>query len=342
MKKINIFLVIFFLIFIVLGIFVTKNIPSGQANITKKLTPFTVILDWTPNTNHTGMYVALAKGWYKDEGLDVKILPYASGTSPEVLVTSGKADVGVSTAEGVVASAASGNPVVSIATIIQHNTSGFMALANNGITSPKDLDNKIDGDSASPLETAILHAIITKDGGNGTVKNVNLDVGAMQALTSKKIDFFWVFEGWEVIQAKQQGLKVVYFPSSKYGIPDYYTPVLVASPVEIKQRPELLKKFMRATAKGYQYAISNPKDAAALLIATTPKGTFPDTKFISTSQNFLSAHYVDKGRQWGLQDAKSWHDYPQFMLDAGAVVDNNGKPLHSLNFDSLYTNNFLK
>ncbi len=85
------------------------------------------------------MYVALAKGWYKQQGLDVKILPYASGTSPEVLVASGKADVAVSSTEGVVAAAAAGDPVVSIAAIIQHNTSGFIARSDNGIKVQKIL-----------------------------------------------------------------------------------------------------------------------------------------------------------------------------------------------------------
>ncbi len=339
MKKIYILLIVILAAFILVGVgaFTTKQEKKIDA-----LTPFTVVLDWTPNTNHTGMYVAQAKGWYKDEGLDIKILPYASGTAPEVLVTSGKADVAVSSTEGVVANAAIGNPVVSIAAIIQHNTSGFMVLADNGIKTPKDLDNRIDGGSGSPIESAILKKIITTDGGKGNFKSANLDVAAMQALISKKIDFFWVFEGWEVVQAKHQGLKVVYFPSSNYGVADYHTPVLVTSPGEIKQKPELLKKFMAATSKGYQYAILHPKEAAQILIATAPKGTFPDTSFIEESQDFLSAHYVDKGRIWGLQDQKAWHEYPQFMVNTNGVVDASGKPVKKLDFDSLYTNEFIK
>src|SRR6266513_2591732 len=146
MKKIIIFLLLFLGILILLGSYVGINKLKGQQKTAEKLTPFTVVLDWTPNTNHTGMYVALAKGWYKEQGLDVKILPYASGTSPEVLVTSGKADIAVSSTEGVIAAAASSNPVISIAAIIQHNTSGFLARSDNGIKSPKGLDNKIDGD----------------------------------------------------------------------------------------------------------------------------------------------------------------------------------------------------
>lgn len=342
MKRAALFLIILFGLLFALAIFIVKDLIRQQNESLNKLTPFTVVLDWTPNTNHTGMYVALAKGWYKEQGLDVKILPYASGTAPEVLVTSGKADVAVSSTEGVVAAAASGNPVVSIAAIIQHNTSGFLARSDAGIKTPKDLDNKIDGDSASPTEKAILTKIITADGGKGTFKNVNLDVDSMQALASKKIDFFWAFEGWEVIQAKQQGIPVVYFSSLKYGIPDYYTPVIVSSPAEIKQNPVLLKKFMAATTKGYQYAINHPHEAAQILITATPKDTFPDKNLVTKSQEFLSAHYVDPGREWGLQDAKAWQEYPQFMIGAGGVQDKNGKPVKKLDFASLYTNEFLQ
>src|SRR6185437_7107157 len=218
MKRISILFILFLILIILVGSYVGIKKFYNQSKAST-LIPFTVVLDCTPNTNHTGMYVALAKGWYKEQGLDVKILPYASGTSPEVLVTSGKADVAVSNTEGVVAAAASGNPVVSIAAIIQHNTSGFLARSDSGITTPKDLDNKIDGDLASPIEKAILQKIITADGGKGTFKNVNLDVDSMQALATKKIDFFWAFEGWEVIQAKEEGIPTVYFSSLKYGIP---------------------------------------------------------------------------------------------------------------------------
>jgi ABC-type nitrate/sulfonate/bicarbonate transport system substrate-binding protein len=338
MKKLIVFLGIAVLL-IAAGSYFFVN-KSNKTTTT--LTPFTVVLDWTPNTNHTGMYVALAKGWYKQQGLDVKILPYASGTAPEVLVASGKADVAVSSTEGVVAAAAAGSPVVSIAAIIQHNTSGFIARSDSGIKNTRDLDNKIDGDSDTPVEDAIVKTIIQKDGGKGVFTHANLDVDSMQALANKKIDFFWAFAGWEVIQANQQGIPVIYFPSLAYGIPDYYTPVLVASPTEIKQKPELLKKFMAATSEGYTYAIKHPKEAADILIATTPKDTFPDKGFIQKSQAFLSAHYVDSGRKWGLQDKKAWHDYPQFMIDAGAVLDKNGKKVTTLPFDSLYTNEFLQ
>lgn len=335
----------YFLIFIAIliagGLFWRTHQLKQDILQTKKFTHVTVALDWTPNTNHTGMYVALRKGWYKDQGLDVTILPY-SNVSSDVLVTNGKADIGIGATEGVLADAANGNPVVSIAAIIAHNTSGFITLANNGITSPKDFDGKLYGGGGSPAESVIIGAIIKKDGGKGNFKNVSLDIEAMQALENKRIDFVWVFEGWEVIQAKHLGYKVNYFPSLSYGIPDYYTPTIITSPKEIKEKPELLKKFMTATSKGYEYARIHPKESAQMLIASTPKGTFPDTAFIINSQEFLSSHYADVNHKWGWQEKAGWHNYPQFLIDSKAVLDTNGKPVKSLDLDSLYTNKFLQ
>jgi ABC-type nitrate/sulfonate/bicarbonate transport system substrate-binding protein len=307
----------------------------------QQLTNMTLALDWTPNTNHTGIYVALAQQWYQDEGIDLHLLPYSASVSPDVLVSTGKADVGISSTEGIVADAAVGQPVVSIAAIIQHNTSALVTLADSGLTRPRDLDGKTYGGFGAPYESAVVGEIIQKDGGKGQFKNVTLSVDAMQALESHRIDFVWVFEGWEVIQAQRQGVKLNIFPITNYGVADYYTPNLITSPAEIQQKPELLRKFMLATTCGYEYARTHPQDAAQMLIKQAPTGSFPDTGLVFASQGYLSQRYADPGRKWGLQDASAWHGYPQFMLNSNGILDASGKPIHSLNFDALYTNQFL-
>jgi len=301
----------------------------------------TLALDWTPNTNHTGIYVALAQSWYRAEGIDLKLLPYSANVSPDVLVSTGKADVGVSSTEGIVADAAVGQPVVSIAAIIQHNTSALVTLASSGLTRPSDLDGKIYGGFGAPYESAVVGEIIQKDGGKGQFKNVTLSVDAMQALESHRIDFVWVFEGWEIIQAQREGVKLNVFPITNYGVADYYTPNLIASPAEIQQKPDLLHKFMTATACGYEYARTHVQQSAQMLLVQN-KGVFPDTGLVLASQQFLSPRYANPGRKWGMQDAAAWHGYPQFILDSGGVDDASGKPVHSLNFDAMYTNQFLE
>src|SRR5205823_1534322 len=267
------------LIVLVVGAFIWQQRAAGTAaspHGTQKMTTMKLALDWTPNTNHTGIYVALKKGWYRDEGINLQLLPYSANISPDVLVSSGKADVGVSSTEGIVADAAVNQPVVSIAAIIQHNTSALVTLASSGLNRPRDLDGKTYGGFGAPYETPVVGGIIQKDGGKGQFKNVTLDVDAMQALESHRIDFVWVFEGWEVIQAQRDGVKLNVFPIINYGIPDYYTPNLVTSPAEIQQKPALLHKFMTATTCGYEYARAHAHEAAQMLLDEAPKGTFPD------------------------------------------------------------------
>jgi ABC-type nitrate/sulfonate/bicarbonate transport system substrate-binding protein len=348
------------LVIVVVGAFLWQEHAAGSGSTTyvapwaqcatlakaapRQLTSMSLALDWTPNTNHTGIYVALAQGWYRAEGIDLHLLPYSSSVSPDVLVSSSKADVGVSSTEGIVADAAVGQPVVSLAAIIQHNTSALVTLASSGLTRPSALDGKVYGGFGAPYESAVVGEIMRKDGGKGQFKNVTLDVDAMQALESRRIDFVWVFEGWEVIQAQRAGVKLNVFPITNYGVADYYTPNLVASPGEIKQKPALLHKFMTATACGYEYARTHAREAAQMLINEANKaapGTFPDTGLVFASQAFLSPRYADAGRKWGWQDAAPWHGYPQFILNSGGVDDAAGKPVHSLNFNALYTDQFL-
>src|SRR5579884_1564422 len=204
----------------------TTNAAAGTTK-PQHLTPMTLALDWTPNTNHTGIYVALKEGWYADEGIDLKLLPYSANISPDVLVSSGKADVGISSTEGIVADAAVGQPVVSIAAIIQHNTSALVTLASSGLTRPAMLDGKVYGGFGAPYEGAVVGAIIKHDGGKGVFKNVTLSVDAMDALKAHRVDFVWIFEGWEGIQAEREGLKLNFFPITNYGVADYYTPTIV-------------------------------------------------------------------------------------------------------------------
>lgn len=313
------------------------------SRMVRQLQEVTLALDWTPNTNHTGFYIAQAKGWYKDAGIKLKILPYSSTVSPDILVASNKADVGISSTEGVISDTVLSQPVVSIAAIVQHNTSSLVVLEDSTIQRPSDLVGKIYGGFGAPSEAAVVNAIVKKDGGLAAgVKNVVLDTGAMEALKNKRIDVVWIYDGWEGILAKQEGLRLRSFPLIKFGIPDYYTPVIITSIQTAKKKSDLLSKFMQVTARGYEYTRKNPKESAQILIDQVPKGTFPDTKLVFASQEYLSLRYAEKQQKWGLQNKESWTNYPKFLLDEGAIRDASGREVKSIDFEKLFTNEFLK
>jgi ABC-type nitrate/sulfonate/bicarbonate transport system substrate-binding protein len=335
------------LLVIILGAYFWQQRAVMSSNTTTSntsKTPLTTVrlaLDWTPNTNHTGIFVAEENHWYQQEGINLQILPYSANVTPDTLVTTGKADVGISSTEQIVSDAAVGQPVVSIAAIVEHNTSGLAVLSSSGITNPKQLDGKVYGAFGAPYETPVISQVIKHNGGTGNFKSVTIDIDPIQALQSHRVDFVWVFAGAEGIQAKDEGIKLNFFPISSNGIPDYSTPDLITSPTEAAQKADLLKRFMAATAKGYEYARQHPQQAAQDLIAANPKGTFPDQKYVFDSQDYLSPRYADSGQQWGLQTAASWTNYPQFIVQHDGVTDAAGNPVHSINYSSLYTNKFL-
>lgn len=316
------------------------NAPAAPA-CKGHLTTLKFALDWTPNTNHTGVYVALEKGWYAAQCLNVQILPYSANVSADTLVSSGQAFAGISSTESIVADAAVRQPVVSVAAIVQHNTSALVTLSSSGLHSPRDLDGKTYGGFGAPYEAAVVGAIIRQNGGQGVFKNVTLNIDTLQALETKQVDFAWVFEGWEVIEAERAGFKLNVFPITAYGIPDYYTPTMITSPQQIKEHPDLLRRFMAATAQGYEYARTHAHEAALLLIKGAGASTFPDQGLVLASQDFLSARYADPGRAWGLQDAAAWQGYPGFMLRHHAIVNADNQPVTNVDSHALYTNQFL-
>jgi ABC-type nitrate/sulfonate/bicarbonate transport system substrate-binding protein len=299
-------------------------------------------LDWTPNTNHTGIYVALYKGWYKDEGITLKLLPYSESVTPDTLVYTGKADLGISFTESVVADSAANQPVVSIAAIIAHNTSELAVRKDSGISSPRQLDNKIYGGFGAPYEYAEVGAVLKHSGGTGQFKDVTLNIDPIEALKSKRVDFVWIYAGWEAIEAQEEGLPLTVFPLDQNGIPDYPTPNIITSAEMIKNKAPLLKKFMVATTKGYTFAEQHPKAAAKILIQEALPGTFPNTALVYASQAYLSPRYQSTNQIWGLQTYDAWNNYTNFMISRKGELSADGKPVSSINVKSLYTNQYIE
>lgn len=273
----------------------------------------TVVLDWTPNTNHTGLYVADALGYFKAEGLDVKILQPAGGTA-EQLVATGKAEFGISYQESVTFARIQNLPVVSIAAIIQHNTSGFAALKSKGIKTPKNWAGKNYGGWGSPVEAATLKALIEKDGGK--FKDIKiLTTGSADFFQTSKsaVDFAWVYEGWTNIEAKLKGFEIDYIPLNKYDKAlDYYTPVIITSEKIANGDKETAKKFMNAVKKGYEYSIANPTKAGEILVKAAPE---LNKQLVLESAKFLAKKYKDDAKVWGEQKESVWTNYQNWLFN---------------------------
>ncbi len=282
----------------------------------------TVMLDWTPNTNHTGLYVAEDRGWYREQGLEVEIVQPGQGGTPVQLVATNKADFAISFQEEVTNARATGIPVVSIAAIIQHNTSALISLEDRGITRPKDLEGKRYGAFGLPIEEQVLGGLMECDGADPKrLEFVNIGSSdPLTAIQQRDVDVAWIFEGWEGIEAGRRGLSVDLLRLSDWPqcLPDYYTPVLVTSESTISRRPDLVRRFLAATARGYRFAIERPAEAAEILIRYAPEA---DPELIRQSQAWLSPRYQADAPRWGEQKQSVWQAYAQWMSERGLLAE---------------------
>ncbi|RPF50626.1 ABC transporter substrate-binding protein [Aquisalibacillus elongatus] len=291
-----------------------------------------VVLDWTPNTNHTGLYVAQDQGYFEEEGLDVSIeLPGESGA--DQIVASGQAEFGISFQENITEARVQDVPIVSIGAIIQHNTSGFASPVDKEITSPSDFEGKQYGGWGSTVEEAVLSSVMNEDGADvDEVDIVNIGNTDFFTAVERDVDFAWIYYGWTGIEAeiRDEPINMIYLTDYSESL-DYYTPVLATSEDMVEDNPETVQKFMNAAAKGYEFAIENRDDAADILIEAEPD---LDPELVKESQKWLSPRYQDDADQWGYQKQEVWENYADWMYERDLLEE-------PLDVEASYTNEFL-
>ncbi|MGP4067124.1 ABC transporter substrate-binding protein [Halobacillus sp. B29] len=291
-----------------------------------------LVLDWTPNTNHTGIYVAQAEGFFKEQGLDVEImLPGEAGA--DQLVASQKAEFGISAQETLTEARIQDIPVVSIGAIIQHNTSGFASPKDKGITSPADYEGKTYGGWGAPVEEAVLSSLMQKENADvSEVEIVNMGNTDFFTAVERDIDFAWIYYGWTGVEAELRGqeLNMQYLTDYSEKL-DYYTPVLTTSETMINENPETVQAFMAAVSKGYEFAIEKPDQAADILIEAVPD---LEPELVKASQEWLSPKYKDDADQWGIQKDEVWSNYAEWMYNHDLLEE-------KLKANEAFTNEFL-
>lgn len=293
-----------------------------------------LMLDWVPNTNHTGFFVAQDKGYFTDAGLEVEIIQPGE-VYAEQAVASGAADFGVSFQEQVTLARADGVPLVSVAALIQHNTSGFAARPGLGVASPRDWEGLRYGSFGSPFEAPTLRGLMTCAGGDFEKLQI-VETGfadPLALLDESQIDLAWIFFGWQGVQARQQGIALDMVTMDEWFdcVPDYYTPVLIASEATVAGRPEVARAFVGAVARGYTFAVQNPDEAASVLLAAAPE---LDEALVRESQAWLSPRYQADAPRWGEQQLSVWQGYADWMLANGVL----SAPIDG---EAAFTNQFL-
>lgn len=299
-------------------------------------------LDWTPNTNHTGLYVAQQEGYFTDAGLDVQILPY-NNTSADTIVNSGNAEFGISTQDQATFARASGSHTVSVLAPLQHWATGIGVKADRtDIASPKDLDGKTYAGFGDPGETETLRQVIKNAGGKGDFSTVTLGTSAYDAVYTGKADFTVSYFNVEGIEAQHAGTPMRYFRYTDFGFPDAYAIVINGNQDWLRTHPEQGRKFVQALQRGYQLAADQPDKAAQDLIDANP-GAFTDTKLVHEGQQLLAAQYMkDPAGKVGTQTLQQWAGYSGFLFRHGLLTGPDGKPVAAEpDWSTYFTNDYL-
>jgi len=164
------------------------------------------------------------------------------------------------------------------------------------------------------------------------IEMVNIGDADFFASMERGIDFSWIFQAWTGIEAQLKNMPLNYISlRDENQVFDYYTPVLITSENKIAQNPELIRKFMQATAKGYQYSIDNPDQAAAILLKAVPE---LNQELVVASQKYLAAEYQADAPRWGEMKPEVWKDYADFMFE-NQLIDKN------IDTQKAFTNQFL-
>ena len=315
-------------------IVITGLLLAGCQTAPEPLGEVVVMLDWVPNTNHTGLFVAQALGYFEQVGLQVKLIQPGE-VFAEQAVVGGAADFGVSFQEQVTLARGDGQALVSIAAILQHNSSGFAARGELNAARPADWEGLRYGSFGSPFERPTLRVLMECDQANFDQLEI-VDIGfadPLALLDAGQIDLAWIFRGWQGIQAEQQGidLDLVMMEDWLDCIPDYYTPVLIASETTLIERPEVVRAFLAAVARGYEFAIANPEEAATILLQAAPE---LDPTLVQASQVWLSARYQAEAPRWGEQRLEVWQAYSNWMVEHGILAT-------AIDASTAFTNEFL-
>lgn len=311
------------------GVFASCSKPDMN---TEKIT---FVLDWTPNTNHTGIYVAEKLGFFAEEGLSVEIAQPPEDSSV-VLTASGKADFSISFQDSLAAAFAGDEPlpVTAVAAVVQHNTSGIISRKGEGADRPAGLEGHSYATWNGAIELATLEAVVNKDGGDFSKVTLipSTVTDEVSALKTKSVDSIWVFYGWAGVKAELEELPTDYFEFRDIDpVFDYYTPVLIAGNDFLNKRPEAAKKFVKAVSKGYEYAVSHPEEAAEILLEAAPE---LDRELVLASQKYLSAEYIADAEKWGYIDPARWNAFYSW-------VNKEGLTEGTVPLDFGFTNDYL-
>ena len=234
-----------------------------------------MVLDFTPNAVHSGIYAAQGEGFYEHNGVDLKIEQPGESSDAPKLLAAGKIDFAVMdiTDFGIANETLplSQSPLIAVMPIVQRPLAAVIARGDRGIDSPVDLEGKTVGVTGLPSDIAVLDSEVEADGGDPSrVHTVTIGFNAVSALAAGKVDAATAFWNAEGVALQRKGVPVKVFKVNRYGAPPYPELVLAVTAETWERRKALVEKVLLATKHGYEFTEDHPDQALDDLLAADP------------------------------------------------------------------------
>jgi NitT/TauT family transport system substrate-binding protein len=302
---------------------------SPLATPATTLTPIIVQLLWTHQAEFAGLYAADQNGYYAQEGLAVTFLQGGATIDNVAAVQEGKAQFGIASAEALITARDQGKTLRAIAAVFRRSPTVFLTLANSGITRPQEFAGKTIRTLATL--TATLHAMASFVGvspNQYTEINLPSDVSMF---ASGDVPIWGMYLNGIAVPIKQAGYKVNIIYPDNYGV-HFYGDVLISTDEMIKTNPDLVLRFLRASLKGWTYALENPETAISMLLKVEPKAD----KVIESEKMVVSLPFINTGEDHiGWMKAEVWSGMEKTLREQGILSQ-------SLDVSQIYDLQFLE
>ncbi len=230
-----------------------------------------LVLDFTPNAVHSGVYAARAQGFYEDAGIDLAIHQPGESTDAPKLLAAGRTDFAILDIHDLGIARERGMPLVGLAPLVQRPLAAVLARGDEGIRSPRDLEGRSVGVTGLPSDEAVVDSEVSAAGGDpAAVDQVTIGFNAVSSLAAGKVAAatgFWNAEG---VALRRLGVPLRVFKVDRYGAPPYPELVLTTSERTLREQPELAEAMVAATRRGYAFAEAHPDRALDALLAADP------------------------------------------------------------------------
>ncbi|MCL2519959.1 MAG: ABC transporter substrate-binding protein [Spirochaetaceae bacterium] len=292
---------------------------------------FTILLDWTINTNHSGIFAAVYLGYFAEEGLTVQILPAADNGLE--LLTAGHAHFAISSQSSLTRAIERGLPLIGVATILQEDDSALASLAHLNIIRPRDLEGRRYLGWGGSVEEATIRSIVAADGGNPDLVTILPLMGNadLSALLNDVADVIWLYRGWDGVAARLLGIELNEIAIADFRGSSSYTPILAANLNFINQNEEQAKAFMRALARGYHFAAHNPQETARILLSYAPNLS---ADLVAQSALRLAPLYLNEDGRFGITEPERVSRRTHWLLEYGMLS-------HYIESERIFTNKLI-